>query len=297
MADLDGYEYLMPTCMQRKPSRWSTNSMAYKPPGQSMYDVFEDSLKALEVDTCSEISDMSYADASYYTKMKLAGPPFLGQCFYSSVTENRTTDTDTGSQFSRSLKQFLEWPDPSVSAESEIDAAIYRFEHREGLKNRRRLVDRKKRVGKCRSSSARKFTCTIREPDSDSDHVPMSNAEESDSDNFQWKLARMQSEEVNMNTEILKHNLIRHKDSLQIPNHSKCFDSDSDYKTLSDTSSEKIEQTYVKIGENVVDLAPLKELLETVSKRAKAFTAKITGSSIIGAFVNGLKPRNSSEKV
>lgn len=274
MGDTDGLDYLMPTCMQgRRAHPWSMHYGSTSFSGSPLADVYDDSLKALDTDTCSEVSDLTYADASYYTKMKLSRPLCGDSC-----ESMRLVDSELGSRFSRSLKQFLEWPDPSVSAETEIDAAIRRFECREGLKSKRRYSEARRRSEKWRSQSARRATCIPKQSESDTDYMPES--DHYDSDGSDVKLSKTFSEYENINSEILRHNLVKPKVYLEVPKQNKCFDSDSDYKTLSDTSSEKIEHTFAKFGDGFVDLTHLREELVSVTRQAESFVSKLSSSKV-----------------
>ena len=294
MADSDGLDYLMPTCMQRKLT--SCDNLRYgvtKHTGPRVLDLYNDSLEALETDTCSEASDMSYAEATYFTKMKLSARPYYTERFCSKPLYDQE---ELGSQFSRSLKQFLEWPDPTVSAENEIDAAIQRFECREGLKNRRRLVERKKKGGKLKNYLPRKPAFVCKYVDSDSDYIPESDSYESDGLITGITLPNTFTTAAHQNTEILKHNLMKPRESFD-ETKTRSLDSDSDYRTLSDTSSEKIDHTFAQFGEIFVDITPLKELLVSVTNQAESFVTKLSRSKVLKPLLKKDGAKQKAQKV
>ncbi|KAL4219257.1 hypothetical protein ACF0H5_021839 [Mactra antiquata] len=273
------YDYLLPTCMLRRRSLSRNGIVSMETRGTHLYtdNIFDDTLRALEDDTCSEFSDRSYADARYYTRMKLWNSPFLERQFYSDSEDPASIVKDSSkdnSQFDLSLQQFLEWPDSSGGQESENEASVLP----EATKFRRKSIERRKRPIRQHLSS--RLTSPYKRQslpkvviDSDSDSLPQSEDEDV------FKDEEIPRKELKA-PEITSKSSISQKDSVKLT--SKCnktVDSDSDYKTYSDTSSERLDSNGSDFHREV-DLTSLKSLMSSVLQKSENISNKLSQSKL-----------------
>ncbi|XP_052219394.1 uncharacterized protein LOC127836826 isoform X4 [Dreissena polymorpha] len=307
-------DYLMPTCMLGRkkgiPQGFKLGAFSFEnnnlPSVHVSEHIFDDALKALESDTCSEISNTTYADAAYYTKMKLWDSPFLERQFHMDVSEYKPPwERDRTTPFDKSLQMFLKWPE----AERDENKEIREF-HKSlrSAASRQRSFERKKRSASVKKLLQNKILS--RSGETDSDDNPVSEHDDTNWEDSSWfenedveddtdvernscgyeldrNVAKTHEKESNFCTEILRHNLIRPPSSSP-KGAPKQNDSDSDYKTLSDTSMDQFEQTFnrnstsekKKLANNE-RLESLKGVMSSISKRSESIVRKVGSSKTI----------------
>lgn len=286
------YDYLLPTCMLKRRAMMKNGLVAMEPAPTSTYmdSIFDDTLKALEEDTCSEISDRSYADASYYTQMKLWNSPYLERQFIADIEDTpsitKYQPKSGTSQFDLSLQQFLEWPDSSGGQDSDYEVSLPEVSHYEVTKSKRKSAERRKRATRIHNSSRslipqKRLSIPKVEVETDSDCAP-----QSEDDVFEDnKNIKIDSKKVFQSTVPYRPSSSEESKKLtQLALKSnKSVDSDSDYRTYSDTCSEKLDTNFssnASDSHREVDLTPLKSLMMAVLQKSESVSSRLQQSKL-----------------
>ncbi|XP_060591170.1 uncharacterized protein LOC132746118 isoform X2 [Ruditapes philippinarum] len=272
------FDYLLPTCMLRSRALGNHGNKTHQENHLFNIDtdnVFNDTLKVLESDTCSEISDKSYAEASYYTRMKVYKSPYLEKQFWADNEDYKAPwERNQGSQFDRSLQQFLEWPE-NCSESDEEDVFTSNFNDTVRLKHR--PVERKRRSSKSRMVNQKRMVIPKLAVNSDTVH---SSDSDNSIDDVGMHLLHLKSVHRLNNKHI--ENVIERK----VPKCNKSVDSDSDYRTCSDTSScDKIDLTFSAHDVyNESDFKSLKYLTASIVHKSDDIFVRLSQSTILNEF-------------
>ena len=235
------FDYLLPTCMLRSRALGNHGNRFHQENSVFNFDadnVFNDTLKALESDTCSEISDKSYADASYYTCMKInTPPPYIEKQFWSDLDNYKAPwERHCDSQFDRSLQQFLEWPENCNESDVE-EVFTSSLDFNDVTRLKRKSADKKRRSPKSRMINQKRIVIPKLMVNSNTACFSDTDA---DTDDLDIDLVHLKSNHC------LNNNRVTDLNRNKIPKCNKSVDSDSDYRTYSDTSScDKIDLSYV----------------------------------------------------
>ena len=252
------FDYLMPTSMSRGRLSRSLSPFAWG-------NVFDSSLKALESDTCSDISDFSFSNKrSSFDRIHQFRKSDFGRTSSDAELDEYVLpweqDFKIGESFDKSLQAFLEWPKSDNYGAAAIDIE-------DGFKNRRKAVnDRKKyKVYKPKTVKPHSKPTIVIEDDSFQD------IDTTDDDVFFPRF------HTSKNT--MKKAFAPIQTSEKIEAHSKSpkflsprleMESDSDYRTYSDASSDKIGDTNAD-----ADTENLKNLMSSVFEKAEIIKKKL----------------------
>jgi len=331
------HDYLMPTCMlnRRRKANAGQGFQTPKMNFQVNFDhLFDDTLRVLESDACSEISDRSYADASYYTRMKQGHSVFVERWLQPEASKYKPPweRNRQSSEFDKSLQMFLEWPESEENVDTDVDDARHdsgfitdlnpnfhnssvssMMDYHENLRPQRKVESRRRRNtgGKGKTLVVRRAYLEAQE--SDSDHFPVSDDDDDasinrnnsgrerslyeadDSDGacnkrITYNTSKIRTEDEN--TRILRHNLIKPPPAPQIVVSKNVGpDSDSDYKTLSDTSCDRIENSFTSgrtcsVKDELLKSDSLKLIMASVAKRSENIVRKITEYEAVKELIN-----------
>ena len=252
------FDYLMPTSMSR--------TRSYSLPPFTYDNLFDQSLKALESDTCSEFSEHSL-------NVRRGSYDRIRQFRSSSVDHGRQRhDSDLeeyvlpwehnfkiGESFDKSLQAFLEWPasDPVDKVTIDID---------DGFRIRRKNYSEKKRIKTVKSKNTKSHVRAKRNIEEE----VFQDGETADDESSGF-FPRFH----NSKTGVKKY-FSPLDTSEKVKNTTKKYrlksemESDSDYKTYSDTSSDKIMENSID-----VDIDNLKGLMSSVFDKVEKVTKKL----------------------
>lgn len=247
------FDYLMPTSM----SRASKASMSQTLPPSTWGMIFDRSLKVLESDTCSEISDFSFSHQPTYDRIHQ---------FRKSNFERRGSDTDLEEyvlpwernfkieeSFDKSLQAFLEWPNAENFDGVKLDSG-------DGFRDRRKSPGDKKQYKGLKSKTVKHHVKPkiLIEDDSFQD------VDSTDDDSSVFfpssrKTIRNKFDPVDTSEKI--ETTFK---TAKFLSPRQEMESDSDYRTYSDTSSERIGE-----NNNDADVDDLKFLMSSVFEKAE----------------------------
>lgn len=278
------FDYLLPTCMLKNRNLGHCRDMAENDFMNSDVGSFNDTLKELESDTCSEISDKSYADASYYTRMKIWKSPYIERQFWCDLEEYKAPwERNRRSQFDKSLQQFLEWPESNCGSDG--DEVFPGLDFNDMAKLRQKIPDKKKRLVKNRPSNPKRVTPKV--------HVISDTEQMSDSCDERTYLA-MDLNACHLNISRKQDSKNLKFDKVCVPKCNKSVDSDSDYRTYSDTSCDKFDiASSQSEASRDFNLQSLKELMASVLQKSENISNKLAQSDLVNGNMAFVIEKNS----
>ena len=250
------FDYLMPTSMSRA-------KMSQSLPPFMWGNIFDQSLKALDSDTCSEISERSFVRSGPYDRIHQFRNSDFGKSPYDSDLEEYVLPWEhnfkIGESFDKSLQTFLDWPtsDPFDNVTLDID---------DGFRIKKKHYSEKKRIKALKSRNVKSHLRAKRTfeekllqdgetaDDESSDFFPRFHGSKSSVKKYFSPIDTSEKIEKTFKNYTLKPEM----------------ESDSDYKTYSDTSSDRITE-----NGNDVDIDNLKGLMSAVYDKAEKVTKKL----------------------
>ena len=251
------FDYLMPTSMSRARHSRSLSPYAWG-------NVFDQSLKALESDTCSDISDFSFSNRLSFDRIHQFCKSDFGRTSSDADLDEYVLpwehDFKIGESFDKSLQAFLEWPKSDNYETAAVDIE-------DSFKTRRKNYnDRKKyKASKAKSIKPPSEPKILIEDDSFQD------IDSTDDDIF---FPRFHTSKGTIKRSFAP---VQTSEKIEVNSKSQNFlsprlemESDSDYRTYSDAS-------FDRIGENGADADTenLKNLMASVFEKAEIIKKKL----------------------
>ena len=247
-------DYLLPTCMKNNRNNNCGSGdvfESYRENDDEWEDIFDGVLKELESDTCSEFSDRSYVDARNYIQVRLGQSPFLERRFNSDYEEVEPLwRKDPGLAFNKSLRKYLCWPEENKKNKH---ASLNQPALNTGFKLKKK-IERRKRFCKVKNP-VDTSPCGDPHIDNNGGSDGISDTSDSGTDFKPNTHKQINNKQTTAKKETLNEN-----------------ESDSDYRTYSDTSSEKLDVNLLKPKTD--DAESLRELLHAVAEKAEHISSK-----------------------
>lgn len=255
----NSFDYLMPTSMSRA-------RMSRSLPPFTLGGIFDQSLKALESDTCSDISEQSFAQFDSYDRLHQFRKADFGRSRSDTDLEEYVLPWEhsfkIGESFDKSLQNFLQWPnaDSCNNVAADIDDFPSRRKGYEKKRHKSVKPRNMKSIPKIKIQSENDSFQDIESTDDDDSSVfspGFRGSGDFDSSNF----APIDTSEK------FEKGLKAGK-----PKWRHDRESDSDYRTYSDASSDRI---ICSENCNEADVDNLKFLMSSVFEKAEKITQKL----------------------
>ena len=265
----NSFDYLMPTSMSRA-------RMSCSLPPFTWGGMFDQSLKALESDTCSDISEQSFAQFDSYDRLHQFNKPDFGRSRSDTNLEEYVLPWEhsykIGESFDKSLRNFLQWPNADNCNNITADFDDFPNRRKGYEKKRHKTVKPRnmKSIPKIKIQSENDSFQDIESTDDDDSSV-FSPGMHSSGNFVGSNFAPIDTSEK------FEKGLKTGK-----PKWRHDRESDSDYRTYSDVSSDRISENCMD-----ADVDNLKFLMSSVFEKAEKITQKLKDIDASGSEKRG----------